>query len=95
MDAPTCKICGEKHWSRLCNPVTKGRNAVTPVTPERNVPKLVAPSQLKALEVENEALRAEVVTLKKLLSDANGGKEAVQSAKERMRKMRERKKAKT
>jgi hypothetical protein len=74
MDAPTCKICGQKHWSRLCNPVTKGeaRNAtVADVTLQRNAtPKLVAPSELRAAKVEVEALRAEVVQLKRELAEA-------------------------
>jgi hypothetical protein len=93
MEAPICKICGERHWSRLCYaprnaPVTK---AVT--APERATPKLVAPSQLAAALTENEALRAEVVMLKQKLSEANGGARAAASASERMKKMRAKKKA--
>jgi hypothetical protein len=56
------------------------------------VPRSVAPSKLAALEIENEALRAEVVRLKRLLSDANGGKAVAKTASERMKAMRERRK---
>jgi hypothetical protein len=73
--------------TRPVTDVTKTVTVTPPVTP-----RLVAPSRLTALEVENEALRQEVIRLKRLLAEANGGKAVAQSAAERMRKMRERRK---
>jgi hypothetical protein len=32
MDAPTCKLCGERHWSRLCEPVTRTVTVTARVT---------------------------------------------------------------
>jgi hypothetical protein len=89
MDAPTCKICGEKHWSRLCNPVTKGVTRTVTRTAD------VTPAVTCA---ECERLRDEVAKLKRLLADANGGnmivtKQAMTGA-ERVKKLRERRKAK-
>jgi hypothetical protein len=100
MDAPVCRTCGKKHWSRLCagevtdpvtqtvtGQVTKPVTVTPPVT--RDVPRSVAPSKLAALEVENEALRAEVVMLKRKLADVN---KVPTTSTERMKKLRERRK---
>jgi hypothetical protein len=79
-------MCGKKHWSRVCygddvTPVTKP--IVTPVT-------VTKPSVTVCAECE--ALRAEVVILKRKLAEAHGGRkpvgDAALSAADRMRKMR-------
>jgi hypothetical protein len=98
MDAPVCRTCGKKHWSRVCS----GGDDVTPPSPkpvtprvtvtETVTPRLVAPSRLAALEVENEALRAEIVMLKRKLAEAHGGGKAAMTGAERVRKLRERRK---
>lgn len=85
----------------MCEPVTKSVTPhvtkpvtvtpnVTPVTPAVT-PRLVAPSKLAALEVENEALRQEVVRLKRELSEANGAKPLAMTGAERVRAYRARK----
>jgi hypothetical protein len=70
--APTCKICGNEHWSRLCydrrdEPAValQPKPVALPATP-----KLVAPSALKAALDEVEALRCEVIQLKRELADS-------------------------
>jgi hypothetical protein len=78
MDPPVCRTCGKKHWSRVCTetlPVTRQEDEALPVAqpvtlpgPRNATPKLVAPSQLNAALAEVEALRAEVVVLKKGLA---------------------------
>jgi hypothetical protein len=83
MDAPICKICGEKHWSRLCNPVTKGVTSNAPVT------KIVTPRQAD-LEADNKRLVGEVARLTeevRALKQELAGK-APMSAAERQRKRR-------
>ena len=67
MDAPVCRTCGKKHWSRLCagsvtDPVTQ---AVTPEPVTSQGPGNATP---RIMEIE--ALRAEVVMLKRQLADA-------------------------
>jgi hypothetical protein len=91
MDAPVCRTCGKKHWSRIC----QGDDVTSPVTPPSpkpvtkpvtsDVPRSVAPSKLAALEVENEALRAEVAMLKAELAKA---RPVTTTSAERMRKLR-------
>lgn len=101
MKPPICRTCGKSHWSRLCNgdvtddvtePVTKP--PVTPPVTRPVTPKLVAPSQLLVLEVENEALRSEVARLKQALSEANGSRPLAMTGAERVRKLRAKRKEK-
>lgn len=75
MDAPVCRICGEKHWSRVCGapPVTKT------VTFKPDVTRAVTRC------TECEALRAEVKMLKAELAKA---RPAPLTPADRMRKMR-------
>src|SRR5882672_3430250 len=40
MDAPKCRTCGERHWSRLCEPVVT-QPVTKPVTPSVTVTKPV------------------------------------------------------
>ena len=60
MEAPKCRTCGERHWSRLCFPVTKSVTVTPSVTPP--VTTIVTPRQAD-LETENKRLRAEVERL--------------------------------
>jgi hypothetical protein len=79
MDAPVCRTCGQKHWSRVCD-VTP---AVTkPVTPPVTVTKPVTQT-INDLIIENAALSAEVAMLKRKLAS----RVAMTSA-ERVRKHR-------
>jgi hypothetical protein len=71
MDPPVCRICGKKHWSRVCGQEDVRGQEEAPVQgqePRPRTPKLVAPSELKAAQGEIEALRAEVVELKRELA---------------------------
>ena len=63
MEAPKCRICGERHWARLCEvTLPEPRNVTeTHVTEKRNVTPRI---------LEIEALTAEVVRLKRELADA-------------------------
>jgi len=88
MEAPVCKLCGKRHWSRLCyepsrnvtSRVTRNANNVTePVTP---VTTIVTP-QVADLEQEvghwkQEAARleAEVKHLKQQLSPMTAAERA-------------------
>lgn len=89
MDAPTCRICGEKHWSRVCD----GDDAVTKrVTPSRPVTVPVTPDDpawKPSAQAQIDALVAEVAMLKRELAEARGGKPRPLTAAERMKKMRE------
>jgi hypothetical protein len=80
MDAPVCRTCGKKHWSRVCDDVTKPvTKNVTPrdtvsVTPQKEIEALRA--ELDYVRVLNEGLgkevdrlTTEVARLKKMLAD--------------------------
>ena len=78
MEAPKCRTSGERHWSRVCADVTP---AVTkPVTKRVTVTPTVTCA-------ECDHLRAEVARLRRLLSEANGGRVAMMGA-ERVRSRR-------
>lgn len=94
MDPPICRICGNKHWSRLCDGVTKNvTSAVTkPVTPEPSVTTTVTPLRQADLETDNrkliaevERLTAEIAMLKRELASA---RKPPMSDAERQRKRR-------
>jgi hypothetical protein len=92
MDAPICRSCGKKHWSRLCNAdVAKPATvdvAATPVVAMKVYEGLtVTPEDVAAIVREVALLSAEVATLKRELA----GKVAMTST-ERSRKLRERRK---
>ena len=81
MDAPKCRICGERHWSRLCA-VTRN------VTPVVTKPVTVTPAVTDPRDQEIARLRAEVEMLKRMLDTV-----APMTGAERMRKLREKKRA--
>jgi hypothetical protein len=103
MDAPVCRTCGQKHWSRLCEgfgadkPVTKAvtEPVTKPVTVTNPVTEVIdwkqaatkLTSDCLTLTAEVMRLTAEVAHLKRQLSEANGGKVPMTSA-ERVRKHR-------
>lgn len=82
MEAPKCRTCGERHWSRVCS-VTKNVTLVT-----KNVTK-TDPEDVGALHAEIARLRAELASLRRVL-EIQKVKTAMTGA-ERMRKLRERK----
>lgn len=101
MEAPVCRTCGKRHWIRVCDgdvtPVTKPRNApiTNPVTVTQNVTPPVTQIVTRCLECERleqeiERLTAEVVHLKRELAKSVL---PTMTAAERMKKMRERRKA--
>jgi hypothetical protein len=93
MEAPVCRICGKKHWARVCADVTSVTPGVTsPVTPIVTVPRSVAPSKLAAAEKEIERLTGEVAYLKMLLAGKPGATPPMTGA-ERVRRLRERRKS--
>jgi len=67
MDAPTCRTCGKKHWSRVCDGDDDVTKRVTPVTknvtPRDIVTATVTPIKQADLEIENRTLRIEVERL--------------------------------
>jgi len=79
MDAPICRICGKKHWSRVCDddvtkrvtPVTTSRDTVTPPVTEvcdppgttQQTPRTVAPSKLTAAQATIDHFVAEIARL--------------------------------
>jgi uncharacterized protein YlxW (UPF0749 family) len=74
MDAPICRVCGKKHWSRVCD----GDDAVTKrVTQADPVTKIVTTRQAdleignRRLVAENERLTTEVASLKRQLAEAH------------------------
>lgn len=80
MEAPKCRLCGEKHWGSVCNafgskaPLARAQQrSKLPsfVTKPREVPRSVPQSRVSALEAEVERLEGEVKQLKKLLAEAN------------------------
>jgi regulator of replication initiation timing len=84
MDAPVCRTCGQKHWTRLCPGDDVTPDVTKPVTKLVTVTKHVTQT-IVDLVAENEALRAEVAMLKRKLAEAN--KVPMTSA-ERVRKHR-------
>ena len=78
MEPPVCKLCGQRHWSRLC--VT--RTVTEPVT--RNV---TACPNCKLLE-------AEITWLKRQLSEAHGAKPLAMTGAQRVAKLRAKRKGK-
>jgi hypothetical protein len=84
MEAPICRTCGQRHWSRLCY---EPRNE--PVTPRVTVTADV--TLVRDLEREIVALHKEVAMLKRQLASANAEPKVVMSAAERMKKMRAKK----
>lgn len=101
MDAPKCRICGERHWSRVCDDsVTKRVTSSVSVTPI--VTKMARESDAEFTRLtglifdgqkEIERLRDEVARLKRELAEAHGSKKAAMSGAERVRLHRERKKS--
>jgi hypothetical protein len=69
MDPPVCRICGKKHWSRVCGQEADVRGQPAPVLgqdePRPRTPQGHWTDQWKT---EIEALRAEVVELKRELA---------------------------
>jgi hypothetical protein len=101
MDAPVCRTCGKKHWSRLCDgegavtkrPVALPEPRSVTVKPERSV------TGSTAFALEIDALRAEVAMLKRKLAEAGTVQTACPECErrraataERVRKSRERRK---
>jgi hypothetical protein len=97
MDAPICRSCGKKHWSRLCDDVT---SHVTPnvtkgvtgyVTSVMPVTRPVTPDdpwiECERLQQQVVLLTTEIAMLKQRLAE----KVPTTSA-QRMRAMRERRK---
>jgi hypothetical protein len=70
MDAPVCRTCGKKHWSRLC----QGDDVTLPeprsVTP-KPVSSVTMPTAVAVtLKAECARLTAEVIILKRKLAEA-------------------------
>lgn len=61
MEAPKCRTCGERHWSRICDDVTipVTRPVTKPVTSSPPVTTSVTPRQAD-LETDNKRLLSEV-----------------------------------
>lgn len=90
MDAPLCKICGNRHWERMC-PVTKAVTA--PVT--KAVTKAVDVTPAVTCP-ECAKLRREVVRLTALLveaADLKPRKPLAMTGAERVKKLRAKRKA--
>jgi hypothetical protein len=57
MEAPKCKTCGERHWSRICPKFQKVSKEMKPATP-----------LLIEMQATIDSLRAEVKQLKRELA---------------------------
>jgi len=88
MEPPFCKVCGKRHWSRMCEPVTADVTQPGPVT----MPVTPNPVSRLMLERENEALRLEVVKLKQALSEAHGAKPLAMTGAQRVARLRAKRK---
>jgi hypothetical protein len=92
MDAPVCRTCGTRHWSRLCNdvatkPVARNEDVALQSVNEKPVSNFL----MSDLERENELLRLEVARLRAELSATpQTVKPVPMTATERSRKLRAR-----
>jgi len=82
MEPPVCKICGKRHWSRLCEPVTRTVTEPGPVT------RIVTGCPNCKL------LEAEITWLKRQLSEVNGVKPLAMTGAQRVAKLRAKRKGK-
>jgi hypothetical protein len=94
MDAPKCRICGERHWSRLCVTPDVTRDVTRDVT----VTKPVTCQQCERLRAEIVDLTSSLAQSQRLVAELRKLlKEAVpklaMSGAERVRNHRQRKKA--
>ena len=96
MDAPKCRTCGERHWSRVCAEPMGGINREpSPLWPVTKPVTSVTKSVTKPPEVTKpvtrcsncEALETEVAHLKRQLAERPPLKVPTTST-ERMRKLR-------
>jgi hypothetical protein len=98
MDAPLCRTCGQRHWSRLCA-VTKPVTGAVPVTPAVTEAKptwtsvRAAVDEIETLRARVRACDTEVVMLKRELAEARGGKSKPLTSRERVARHRAKAKA--